>query len=135
MIGRSLLKMFLKGTKVKSMSKEDEIIQLLRELVRWTRFQGMLKVKEILLDTLKSDEEKLVYHYSDGRGSQEVADLAGFKSHKTVLDYWKKWAKLGLMEPIRVRGGIRYRRAFSLPDFGIEVPKLKTEKKNGKVRR
>ena len=117
------------------MSKEDDIIQLLRELVRWTRFQGMLKVKEVLLDTLKNDREKLIYHYSDGRGSREVAELVGLRSHKTVLDYWKKWAKLELMEPIRVRGGIRYRRAFSLPDFGIEVPKLKTEKKNGKVRR
>ncbi|RLG50242.1 MAG: hypothetical protein DRO00_08995 [Thermoproteota archaeon] len=107
------------------LNKEDRIIELLEEILKWTRFQGMQRVKEVLLDVLKTDKEKIAYHYSDGRGSVEVARLAGFKSHTPILENWKKWARLGLMEPIRVRGGTRYKRAFSLPDFGIEVPRPK----------
>jgi soluble P-type ATPase len=29
------------------------------------------------------------------------------------------------MESINVRGGTRYRRVFSLSDFGIEIPRVK----------
>lgn len=109
----------------KELSREDRVIKLLEEILKWTRFQGMRRVKEVLLDTLRTEEEKIAYQYSDGRGSKEVAKLAGFKSHSTIIDYWKKWARLGLMEPMKVRGGTRYKRSFSLPDFGIEVPKPK----------
>jgi len=56
----------------------------------------------------------------------------GLKSHTTVLDYWKKWMTLGIVEPIRVRGGTRYKRSFSLLDFGIEVPKTKVEEVEAK---
>lgn len=109
--------------------KQSEMIALIKELLKWTRFQGMLKVKEVLLDVLKTDEDKLAYHYSDGKGSQEVAKLAGFKSHTTILKYWNKWAILGLVEPISVRGGTRYKRSFLLSDFGIELPKIKVGEK------
>lgn len=104
---------------------DERIVNLLKEILKWTRFQGVLRVKDVLLDTLKSDEEKIVYESSDGRGTKEVAKLAGI-SHQTVVNYWKKWATLGIVEPIKVRGGIRYKRSFSLSDFGIEVPKIKT---------
>jgi hypothetical protein len=102
----------------------ERIYGTLQELLKWTRFEGMLKVKEVLLDVLRTDEEKLAYHYSDGRGSREIAKLAGL-SHTTIVDYWKKWANLGLMEFINVRGGTRYKRVFSLSDFGIEIPRVK----------
>jgi len=43
----------------------------------------------------------------------------------TVTIYWKKWAKIGIVEPIRVCGGTRYKNLFSLEEFGIEVPEVK----------
>ncbi len=102
-------------------STQGHAVELLEELVKWTRFQGILKAKEVLLDTLKSNSERLVYVLSDGRGSQEVGKAAGV-SHTTVVSYWGKWATLGIVEPLRVKGGTRYKRVFSLGDFGIEVP-------------
>lgn len=107
---------------------DERIFDLLKEILKWTRFQGMISVKGVLLDTLKKDEEKVAYESSEGRGSKEVAKLAGI-SHQTVVNYWKKWATLGIVEPLKVRGGLRYRRSFSLSDFGIEVPKMKVEEK------
>lgn len=112
---------------------DERIVDLLKEILKWTRFQGMLRVKDVLLDTLKKDEEKIAYESSDGRrGSREVAKLAGV-SHQTVVNYWKKWATLGIVEPIKAPGGIRYKRSFSLSDFGIEVPKIKTKEVSKEV--
>src|SRR6266702_7452048 len=104
---------------------ENQTILLLRELVKWTKFQGMIKAKEVLLSTLKSDPEKLAYVGSDGRGSQEVAKAAGV-SHTTVVSYWNKWAALGIAEPLAVKGGTRYKSIFSLSDLGIQVPSTST---------
>jgi hypothetical protein len=99
---------------------ESQMVPLLRELVKWTKFQGMIKAKEVLLSTLRSEPEKLAYVGSDGRGSQEVAKAAGV-SHTTVVSYWNKWATLGIVEPLAVKGGTRYKSIFSLSDFGIQV--------------
>ena len=97
---------------------------ILLEILRWSRLQGMQQLKAVSSETFQRDVEKIIYHNSDGRDSREIANLAGV-SHGTVVNYWKKWASLGLVEPIRVRGGERYRRVFSLPEFGIELQKNK----------
>ncbi len=104
---------------------ENQTILLLRELVKWTKFQGMIKAKEVLLSTLRSGPEKLAYIGSDGRGSQEVAKAAGV-SHTTVVSYWNKWAALGIVEPLAVKGGTRYKSIFSLVDLGIQISSAST---------
>ena len=109
--------------------KFDKIIAVLEEILMWTRFQGWRNVKDVLLDTLNDDRSKLIYHYSDGKGSREVAQLAGLKSHSTVLYYWKKWASLEIVKPVRAGRGIRFKRSFLLSDFGIEIPEVKVETK------
>jgi len=109
------------------MSKEnkfDVMIGLLREILKWIRFQGWKNVKEVLLDTLQDDVAKLVYHYSDGRSSRKIAEKVPV-NYVTVTKYWRKWAKIGIVEPIKVKGGTRYKRIFSLEDFGIEIPEIK----------
>lgn len=99
----------------------DRIIEVLEEILKWVKFQGWQNVKGILSEVLEDDVSKLVYHYSDGRSSREVAEKVRV-SHSTVTNYWKRWAKIGIVEPIRVRRGIRYKKVFSLEEFGIEVP-------------
>lgn len=116
----------------KEAGKDDKIIELLEEILKWTKFGGMLKVKDVLLDTLKKDEEKLAYQFSDGRSSREVAKTAGMH-FTTVLGYWKRWSAVGIVEPLRVRRGLRYKRVFSLEDLGIEVPTPKKTEKEGNM--
>jgi len=106
----------------KSEKTGAETVELLREILKWTKFDGMQRVKSTLMDVLQKDVEKIVYEFSDGRSSIEVAKLAGV-SHQTVVNYWKKWSRLGLVEAERAKGGTRYKRVFSLEDFGIEVPR------------
>ena len=107
-------------------SIEEKIVKLLEEILRWTRFQGWRNVKDVLTDVLTDDLSKLIYHYSDGRSSRQIAQKVSV-SHATVLRYWRKWAKVGIVEPIKVGSGIRYRKMFNLEDFGIEVPEIEEE--------
>lgn len=102
-------------------TKLSELEKTVQEMLKWVRLQGMQTARVILADCLKKDAEKRAYHFSDGRESREVGRLAGI-SHMTVTNYWKKWAALGIVEPVRARGGERYRRVFSLEDFGMTVP-------------
>ncbi|WXG39840.1 MAG: hypothetical protein WED07_03280 [Candidatus Freyarchaeum deiterrae] len=108
----------------KTKDKQDRTIEILEEILKWTRVTSFSQVKKLLLEILPSYEEKVTYHHSDGRGSQEVAKFAGI-SHVTVTKWWKIWAKAGIAEMMSVKGGERARRIFSLEDFGIEVQQSK----------
>jgi len=100
-----------------------KIIELLEELVKWKRFEGAQLAKKILRDLFSKDVEKLVYQYSDGRGSKDISVLAGV-SDFSVRSYWKKWNTEGLVVPSQKFKG-RYEKIFSLEDFGIEIPLTK----------
>jgi len=110
----------------KSEKSGEETVELLREILKWIKFDGIQRVKSTLTDVLQKDVEKIIYESSDGRSSIDVSKLAGI-SHQTVVNYWKKWSRLGLVEAERAKGGTRYKRVFSLEDFGIEVPQPKIE--------
>jgi len=103
------------------MSKENRMIELLEELVKWAKVTSIPRVKKLLLEILKSPEEKIAYQSSDGeRSSREVADQANV-GQRTIIRWWQRWVKAGIAEPISVKGGERAMRIFSLDDFGIEV--------------
>lgn len=109
-------------------SKEDKMIELLEKLVKWTRITGIPHVKRLLEETLKDPKHKLVYHLSDGKSTREIQRLSGV-DFRTVASLWKKWYKLGLVDPMPARGrGQRYRYSFSLEDFDIKVPQSQKEK-------
>ena len=103
-------------------AKLAEIATTLRELLKWTRFGGMLRLKDILNQTLLTPVEKLVYELSDGnRSTREIARHIG-KGHVTIFRYWEKWRKMGIIEPAEREG--RYRHICSLEEVGLEVPPL-----------
>jgi hypothetical protein len=104
--------------------KSDRMIQLLEEILKWTSFEAKQDVRNTLIELLKTDTEKLIYQKSDGRTSREVAQVAG-TSHGTVVNYWRKWSGHAIVEEVRSRGGTRYKRVFSLTDFGIEIPQVR----------
>lgn len=104
----------------------NEQIGILREILKWIKFAGAKEVKNVLLTTLDTEQKRLIYHLSDGnRGTLEIAKVAG-TSDTTVRRYWASWARQGIVESLKVRGGERYKKSFELEDFGIEVPQPKT---------
>ncbi len=113
------------------MGEDSEQIKLLCEILKWTRFSGMREVKPTPLAALDTSQKRLIYQLSDGKkGSIEIAKVTGV-SDWTVRNYWRIWSHVGLVEPLRAGGGNRFRRAFDLEDFGIEVPKGATVEQSG----
>src|SRR5437870_528410 len=103
--------------------EEHEQTRLLREILKWIRFSGMKEVKSTLLSALDTSQKRLIYQLSDGeKGSVEISRAAGV-SDWTVRNYWKTWAQMGLVEPLRAGRGDRFKRAFDLDDFGLLVTK------------
>jgi len=103
--------------------KTDKIIELLEEISKWVRFEGVQRATDTFAGLLKTDMERLVYESSDGRTSRDIAQVVG-TSHVTVINYWKKWAKHGIVKKKASRGGTRFVKVFSLTDFGIEIPRI-----------
>jgi len=102
----------------------NEQIELLREILKWIRFSSIGEVRTVLMNILNTEEKRLTYHLSDGEhGSIEIGKRVGI-SHGTVTRFWGSWKRLGIVEPIKVRGGLRYRKLFELEDFGFSVPEI-----------
>ena len=103
-------------------NQSSEQIEILREILKWIKFAGAKEVKAVLIGALDTEQKRLIYHLSDGnKGSVEIAKAAG-TSDTTVRRYWASWARQGIVESLRVRGGERYKKSFELEDFGIEIP-------------
>ena len=102
----------------------NEIIGLLKELIKWTKFQAWGKVKNVLLGVLNNDEQKKIYHLSDGKNSsRKIAEKVSL-GYSKIIKYWNDWANSNIVKPIKVQRGVRYKKMFNLEDFGITIPKI-----------
>jgi hypothetical protein len=113
--------------------KENEIIKLLGEILKWTKFAGVKGAKDALNSVLETEQKKIVYQLSDGtKGMVEIGKAAGVSSTATISRYWDSWSKQGLGDFISVKGGDRFKRTFNLEDVGLEVPQIKVSTKTDK---
>lgn len=104
-----------------STTQMDELIAIMREILKWTKFAGTNQVRDVLIKALDSDQKRLIYHLSDGtNGTLKIAEMAKV-SDGTVRNYWDSWYRQGIVDPINVRGGQRFRKSFALEDFGINI--------------
>ena len=113
--------------------QSDEQTEILKEILKWIRFAGTKEVKNVLTNALDTDQKTLMYHLSDGnRSSADIGKAVGV-SEMTVRRNWAAWARQGIVESLRVRGGERYKKSFDLEDFGIEIPQLAAGTTNAKT--
>ncbi|MCW4002619.1 MAG: hypothetical protein NWE95_01725 [Candidatus Bathyarchaeota archaeon] len=107
----------------------DELIVIMKEILKWTKFAGAKEVRNVLTITLDTEQKRLVYHLSDGNnGTRKIAEIADV-CDKTVRNYWESWYRQGIVDPINVKGGQRFKKSFALEDFGIAVPPTQIEAK------
>ena len=102
------------------------MIELLEELVKWTKVTSMPSVRKLLLEILPKPEQKIAYQASDETKIKDVAEQANVSTF-LVSKWWEIWTKAGIAEDVPVRGGKRTIRKFSLEDFGIEVPVIEED--------
>jgi hypothetical protein len=111
-------------------NNENEATAILKEILKWIKFSGIKEVRTVMTSTLDTEQKRLVYNLSDGKkGSVEISQIIKI-GDSTVRRYWDSWARLGLMEPVKVQGGLRYLKSFELADFGLAVPQLNPDKQN-----
>jgi len=102
------------------MTEDQGNRDVLLEILKWTKFQGMRQVKQILEDNLDTETKKLVYKLSDGKSSVEISRIAKV-SDWTIRNYWKSWDPIQIVEIDPNYKG-RYRKVFSLREVGVTVP-------------
>ena len=96
----------------------DDATRFLAELVKWTKVTSYKQVKATLAEALEKEDERLIYHLSDGkRTGVEISKLTNINPARiSVLQ--STWAKLGILAKT-ARG---YEKQFNLEDFGLGVP-------------
>jgi hypothetical protein len=100
---------------------ERGVLELLTELLAWTKLEARPRVAARLAGILDSHEKRMVYEYSDGtRGVREISEMTGVDKN-TVSNWWGEWDALGVMQQATTRKG-RRQRLVSLEDLGIEAP-------------
>jgi len=105
--------------------KLESIDRTLRELLKWTRFANIGKLKDTLTQTLDSDQKKVAYEETDGVNGTKEAAVASGAAQDTVYGWWQQWYRIGVVTESENRKG-RMVKIISLEDLGIKIPKKKT---------
>lgn len=113
---------------------DDQTNEILREILKWQRLQGIeILKKKVKKENLFEDEKDvLIYYHSDSNKSmRDLARIVGVK-HSKVQRLWNKWIDAGVVEAIEKYRGRRCKRVFELNELGLELPKATQRYKNGK---
>lgn len=106
------------------MPNNDEVLEVLRELLKWNIVTSYGQVKATLVTVLAKEVDKLIYHLSDGtRSGVNISDESGVNP-AIISTLQSKWTKMGLMR----KDAKGYNKQFELEDFDIEIPDAATVK-------
>ena len=111
------------------MSNNEIIIELLEEILLWTKYD-YAETKRKMLVHLNTDEKKIAYQLSDGEKSTRYISKKAGVHFSTIADWWKSWFKLELMEQTEKYSGSRYKKLASLLIMGIPVPEVSMEEED-----
>lgn len=95
--------------------ENEELVDLLAELLVWTRFANLDRLLSTLRTVLADPRHAKAYELTDGKRSQvEVAKLSGL-SQPAVSGLWARWRRLGIVEDRQSRP----RHLVRPSDFGL----------------
>jgi CRP-like cAMP-binding protein len=99
-------------------SKDDRIVDVLEELLAYTRFAARPALAATLEELLADPKHFAAYRASDGsRGQKEVAEIVGV-SQPTVSNLWARWRRLGVVRNV----GGKAQLLMDPYDLGITPP-------------
>ena len=99
----------------------DALAKDFNEFMMLYKFINRPKLIKILSEELFDTQRISIYELSDGVNSaREISNkLKNTTSHVTVVNYWRKWAQLGITIPAERKG--RYKAVFDLSEYGLSV--------------
>jgi len=97
-----------------------EIKNLLEEILKWQRLQGIKILCEILPQLLDTEEKRIVYEMTDGKNNQSKIASEAKVATGTVSNWWNLWYSHGILTKEEKRKR-RYKKIISLKDLGIPI--------------
>lgn len=99
-----------------------EILENQRETQRLVHFLSHRLARDLIEEHLTKNIERRVYELSDGiRSSRDIEKTIGkVVTQRTVVSWWQKWQKLGLVEKSPTYSG-RVRKLIGLEELGLEI--------------
>jgi biotin operon repressor len=113
--------------------KLDMLNSTLKEMLKWSRFQNLPKLKEVLEKELDDQSKKLVFENTDGQKSMRQVSTESAVPVPTIQGWWNRWYNIGILEPSETWKG-RLKRICSLKDVGIEMPKVSQRGREAKTK-
>ena len=102
------------------MNDDNDVLELLRELVQWQRFQNRQLLRSTLEEILDSETDRKIYALSDGTRSQPEIATRAKVSQPTVSNKWKAWRSRGIVYELADEPG-RCKHLASLDAVGIKT--------------
>ncbi len=98
-----------------------EVLENQREMKRMIHFLAHREARKLIEENLTKTIERHVYELSDGiRSSRDIEkDIDKVVTQRTVVSWWQKWQKLGLVEPSPTYSG-RVRKLMPLDELGLD---------------
>jgi len=110
---------------------KDKIVELLEEVLKWQRLQGMKILREILPQLLDTEEKRIVYEMTDGKNNQSKIANEAKVATGTVSNWWNIWYSYGILTKEEEKRNGRYKKIISLKDLGIPI-KIKSSENETK---
>lgn len=105
----------------------------LKEILKWSRFQNLPRLREVLEKELDDQSKKLAYDNTDGQKSMRQVSSEANVPVPTIQGWWNRWYNLGILEPSEAYRG-RLKKICSLKDVGIEMPKVSQRRREAKTK-
>jgi len=98
------------------------ILDRIERTERLVRFVAHRQARDLVEENLRKSIERRVYELSDGiRSSRDIENLVAKEvTQRTVVSWWQKWRKLGLVEQSRIYSG-RMQQLMPLDELGLPI--------------
>lgn len=93
-----------------------ETDELLKEILKWQRVQGIVAFKAQVKSLLDSKEKRKVFEMSDGTLTAKQISEKAKVSTGTISNWWNKWLAEGILN----REGNKYVRVVSIEGLSTE---------------
>lgn len=101
------------------MNDDLEVLEVLRELLQWQRFQNRQLLRSALEEILANETDRKIYALTDGTRSQPEIATKAKVSQPTISNKWKTWRTLGIVFELADEPG-RCKHLASLDAVGIK---------------
>lgn len=107
--------------------ENNENKEILTEILKWQKLQGIRTLRDILPSILDDDKKIKAYEMTNGKtATKEIAKPLGI-SKDVVVGWWREWFSQGIVNKVPQKGGGHplCEKIVSLKDIAISIRRPK----------